>query len=334
MALLFVLIHLARFANTEMEAFDMKKKILTVLLCLIFVVMSCLFVACDEVEQQKETFPYVHSSLGLEGLTYIRAIVYQQDQYLDVYPHDDLGNATIIYKNTFNGEYPSLVSGSLSKVYETTQLPKYEVVIWQYETEISVPIYISDELYRTDFGSQETHYDFADRYITLGDAFSKTKDKVAVEDVPYFRPNNYIVNTYYKEIDSVTALINQDITSQIRSILNQDKEVLVGGEYVGQTLESNQKAIVMREVRAYIKVAIVQVYKYSYEDSMEVKGTKRYLTYEFLHKELIDNCATWITYDIDENNASVPVEIIITMNEDGTYTVTNPHQEYQGGLFV
>ena len=333
MVLLFVLIHLARFANTEMEAFDMKKKILTVLLCLIFVVMSCLFVACDEVEQE-EAFPYVHSSLGLEGMTDIGALVRQQDQYLDVYPNDDLGNATIVYKSTFNGEYPSLVNGSRSKVYETTQLPKYEVVIWQYETEISVPIYVSDELYRTDFGSQETHYDFADRYITLGDAFSKTKDKVAVEDVPYFRPNNYIVNTYYKEIDSVTALINQDITSQIRSILNQDKEVLVGGEYVGQTLESNQKAIVMREVRAYIKVAIVQVYKYSYVDSMEVKGTKRYLTYEFLHKELIDNCATWITYDIDENNASVPVEIIFTMNEDGTYTVTNPHQEYQGGLFV
>lgn len=312
----------------------MKKKILTVLLCLIFVVMSCLFVACDEVEEHEDIFPYVHSSLGLEGMTDIGVLVRQQDQYLDVYPNDDLGNATIVYKSTFNGEYPSLVSGSRSKVYETTQLPKYEVVIWQYETEISVPIYISDELYRTDFGSQETHYDFADRYITLGDAFSKTKDKVAVEDVPYFRPNNYIVNTYYKEIDSVTALINQDITSQIRSILNQDKEVLVGGEYVGQTLESNQKAIVMREVRAYIKVAIVQVYKYSYVDSMEVKGTKRYLTYEFLHKELIDNCATWITYDIDENNASVPVEIIITMNEDGTYTVTNPHQEYQGGLFV
>ena len=312
----------------------MKKKMLTVLLCLIFVAMSCLFVACDEVEQE-ETFPYVHSSLGLEGLTDIGALIYQQDQYLDVYPNDDLGNATIIYKSTFNGEYPSLVSGSLSKVYETTQLPKYEVVIWQYETEISVPIYISDELYRTDFGSQETHYDFVNRYITLGDAFSKTKDKVAVEDVPYFRPNNYIVNTYYKEIDSVTALINQDITSQIRSILNQDKEVfLVGGEYVGQTLESNQKAIVMREVRAYIKVAIVQVYKYSYVDSMEVKGTKRYLTYKFTHKELIDNCATWITHDVDENNASVPVEIIITMNEDGTYTVTNPHQEYQGGLFV
>lgn len=311
----------------------MKRKIIVSSLCLIFVAMSCFLVACDEVDQE-ETFPYVHSSLGLEGMTDIGALVRQQDQYLDVYPNDDLGDATIIYKSTFNGEYPSLVSSSRSKVYETIQLPKYEVVIWQYETEISVPIYISDELYRTDFGSQETHYDFADRYITLGDAFSKTKDKVAVEDVPYFRPNNYFVNTYYKEIDSVTALINQDITSQIRSILNQDKEVLVGGEYVGQTLESNQKAIVMREVRAYIKVAIVQVYKYSYEDSMEVKGTKRYLTYKFTHKELIDNCATWITHDIDENNASVPVEIIITMNGDGTYTVTNPHQEYQGGLFV
>lgn len=162
----------------------MKKKMLTVLLCLIFVAMSCLFVACDEVEQQEETFPYVHSSLGLEGFTNIGAIVYKNDQYLEVYPHDDLGNATIIYKSTFNGEYPSLVSGSRSKVYETTQLPKYEVVIWQYKNTVSAPIYISNEVFRTEFGSQNNHYNFRRMSMSIGEAFSKTKERFAVDDVP------------------------------------------------------------------------------------------------------------------------------------------------------
>lgn len=312
----------------------MKKKMLTVLLCLIFVAMSCLFVACDEVEQE-ETFPYVHSSLGLEGLTDIGALIYQQDQYLDVYPNDDLGNATIIYKSTFNGEYPSLVSGSLSKVYETTQLPKYEVVIWQYETEISVPIYISDELYRTDFGSQETHYDFVNRYITLGDAFSKTKERFAVDDVPYFRPSNNLVSDCYKEIDTVNALINDEITTALRTYLEQEEMVIVGGDFEGQALESNQKAIVMNELRTDINVVVIQVYEYQYWDHMAVEGIKRRLSYEFASKTLIENCASWkVGHNNDITDVSIPVEIIITMNEDGTYTATNPHQEYQGGLFV
>ena len=318
-----------------MEAFDMKKKMLTVLLCLIFVAMSCLFVACDEVEQQEETFPYVHSSLGLEGLTYIRAIVYQQDQYLDVYPHDDLGNATIIYKNTFNGEYPSLVSGSLSKVYETTQLPKYEVVIWQYKNTVSAPIYISNEVFRTEFGSQNNHYNFRRMSMSIGEAFSKTKERFAVDDVPYFRPSNNLVSDCYKEIDTVNALINDEITTALRTYLEQEEMVIVGGDFEGQALESNQKAIVMNELRTDINVVVIQVYEYQYWDHMAVEGIKRRLSYEFASKTLIENCASWkVGHNNDITDVSTPVEIIITMNEDGTYTVTNPHQEYQGGLFV
>ncbi|MBP3290877.1 MAG: hypothetical protein J6M26_00335 [Clostridia bacterium] len=313
----------------------MKKKILTVLLCLIFVAISCLFVACDEVEQQEETFPYVHSSLGLEGLTYIRAIVYQQDQYLDVYPHDDLGNATIVYKSTFNGEYPSLVSGSRSKVYETTQLPKYEVVIWQYKNTVSAPIYISNEVFRTEFGSQNNHYNFRRMSMSIGEAFSKTKERFAVDDVPYFRPSNNLVSDCYKEIDTVNALINDEITTALRTYLEQEEMVIVGGDFEGKALESNQKAIVMNELRTDINVVVIQVYEYQYWDHMAVEGIKRRLSYEFASKTLIENCASWkVGHNNDITDASTPVEIIITMNEDGTYTATNPHQEYQDGLFV
>lgn len=313
----------------------MKKKMLTVLLCLIFVVMSCLFVACDEVEQHEDIFPYVHSSLGLEGLTDIGAIVYKNDQYLEVYPHDDLGNATIIYKSTFNGEYPSLVSGSRSKVYETIQLPKYEVVIWQYKNTVSAPIYISNEVFRTEFGSQNNHYNFSRMNISIGEAFSKTKERFAVDDVPYFRPSNNLVSDCYKEIDTVNGLINDEITTALRTYLEQEEMVIVGGDFEGQALESNQKAIVMNELRTDINVVVIQVYEYQYWDHMAVEGIKRRLSYEFASKTLIDNCASWkVGHNNDITDVSTSVEIIITMNEDGTYTATNPHQEYQGGLFV
>lgn len=109
----------------------MKKKMLTVLLCLIFVVMSCLFVACDEVEQQEEAFPYVHSTFGKDTYNFGQTID-DQDEYFEVIDHYILGEAKVIDKFVVNGKYPLVLSGT-SKVIEEIELPKYEVVIWEYE---------------------------------------------------------------------------------------------------------------------------------------------------------------------------------------------------------
>ena len=330
----------------------MKNKLLIRMACLLMTAMSCFFVACDKIEIKEEIYPFVHSSLGFEGLTSIGGQKYKVDEYLDVYTRDDLGEAEIIYAKTFDGAFPALVDGSRSKVYETTQLPKYEVVVWQYENTVSAPIYISDVIFRTDFGSQNkyyifdnvfeneayspnNYYDYVRDGISIGEAFSKTKNRFAVDDVPYYRPNFDLVNDCYKEIDTVKALINDEITTALRTYLEQDIMVFVGGVYEGQALEANQKAIVMNELRTDINVVVIQVYEYQYWDSMTTEGVKRRLSYEFASKTLIDNYASWkVSHDNDITDISRLVEIIITLNDDGTYTVTNPHAEYQDGLFV
>lgn len=321
-----------------MEAFDMKKKMLTVLLCLIFVAMSCLFVACDEVEQQEETFPYVRSTLGKDTYRFGQTIE-DQDEYFEVIDHYILGEAKVIDKFVVNGKYPLVLSGT-SKVIEEIELPKYEVVIWEYEKTINAPIYMSEQIILTKLGKvanpdyfEYGGYAFEDGYFTLGEAFSNAKPKVTMENIPYLHVDSTI-NNIYMQIDSVKAVVNQEITDTLIEKLGQAKPIYVGGASRRTPLAENQYAIAYREARANINVVVIQVYEINYNVNTEKNDGKKHNTYEFATKTIIDNYASWTTHDQIYPRPDKPVEIIITINEDGTYTVTNPHQEYQGGLFV